>query len=214
MTSREPQEISLSPLNPRFSAGQSRCNCLGSFRLQGGCPLSLKGRVQGPGQDYCTIISKPFCFEERHREASFRAACRKLAAPGGQASGDIFRYHHSRYMGFCILQGAHLCGNPLSSLPREQGTQGSLCPSLTLLGDTEGDQPGGLHEGAMCLKLKLPGHVAGVEAGVVQGDIEHSDGHVLQVFAPIPLQASLEGALHLLVAVPILIDLQVEKQRV
>lgn len=66
----------------------------------------------------------------------------------------------------------------------------------------------------MCLKLKLPGHVAGIEAGVVQGDIEHSDGHVLQVFAPVPLQASLEGALHLLVAVPVLVDLQVEKQRV
>lgn len=46
MTSREPQEISLSPLNLRFSAGQSRYNCLGSFRLQGGCPLSLKVRVQ------------------------------------------------------------------------------------------------------------------------------------------------------------------------
>lgn len=64
----------------------------------------------------------------------------------------------------------------------------------------------------MCLELKLPGHVAGVEAGVVQGDIEHSDGHVLQVFAPVPLQTPLEGALHLLVAVPILVDLYVEKQ--
>lgn len=66
----------------------------------------------------------------------------------------------------------------------------------------------------MCLKFKLPGHVAGIEAGIIQGDIEHSDGHILQVLASIPLQASLKGALHLLVTIPILIDLQVEKQRV
>lgn len=65
----------------------------------------------------------------------------------------------------------------------------------------------------MCLKSKLPGHVAGVEARVIQSDVKHSDGHILQVFAPIPLQASLEGALHFLLAIPILIDLQVEKQK-
>lgn len=65
----------------------------------------------------------------------------------------------------------------------------------------------------MCFKSKLPGHVAGVEARVIQGDVEHSDGDILQVLAPIPLQASLEGALHLLLAVSILIDLQVEKQK-
>lgn len=46
----------------------------------------------------------------------------------------------------------------------------------------------------MSLELKLPGHVAGVEAGVVQGDVEHSDGHVLQVFAPVPLQAPWKGS--------------------
>lgn len=66
----------------------------------------------------------------------------------------------------------------------------------------------------MCLKLKLPGHIAGVEARIIQGNIEHSDGHILQVLASVPLQASLEGALHLLVTISILIDLQVEKQRV
>lgn len=65
----------------------------------------------------------------------------------------------------------------------------------------------------MCFKSKLPGHVAGVEARVIQGDVEHSDGDILQVLAPVPLQASLEGALHLLLAVSILIDLQVEKQK-
>lgn len=65
----------------------------------------------------------------------------------------------------------------------------------------------------MSLELKLPRHVASVEARVVESDIEHCDGHVLQVFAPIPLQASLEGALHLLLAVPILVDLQVERQK-
>lgn len=62
----------------------------------------------------------------------------------------------------------------------------------------------------MCLKFKLPGHVACVEARVVQSDIEHSDGHVLQVFAPVPLQTTLEGALHLLVAIAILVYLQRE----
>lgn len=65
----------------------------------------------------------------------------------------------------------------------------------------------------MCLKGELPGHVAGIEARVIQGDIQHGDGHILQVLAPIPLQAPLEGALHLLLAISILIDLQVEKQK-
>lgn len=65
----------------------------------------------------------------------------------------------------------------------------------------------------MRLKLKLPGHIAGVEARVVQSDVEHSDGHVLQVLAAIPLQAPLKGALHLLVAIPILVNLQIEEQK-
>lgn len=104
-------------------------------------------------------------------------------------------------------------GSPLSSFPQEQGTLETLRPSLTLLGDSEGDQPCSFHKGAMRLKSKLPGHVAGVEARVIQSDVKHSDGHVLQVFAPIPLQTSLEGTLHLLLAIPILVDLQVEKQK-
>lgn len=65
----------------------------------------------------------------------------------------------------------------------------------------------------MCLKFELPGHIARVEARVVQSDIEHGDGHVLEVFAPIPLQTTLEGALHLLVAISILIYLQREEQK-
>lgn len=65
----------------------------------------------------------------------------------------------------------------------------------------------------MCLKLKLPGHIARVEARVVQSDIEHSDGHILQVFAPIPLQTTLERALHFLVAVTILVYLQRQEQK-
>lgn len=65
----------------------------------------------------------------------------------------------------------------------------------------------------MGLKLKLSRHVAGVEARVIQSDVEHSDGHILQVLAPIPLQTPLEGALHLLVAISILVDLQVEEQK-
>lgn len=144
-----------------------------------------------------------------------QAVCRKLATTGRPASGDIFRYYHSKYIDVCALQESYLCGNPLppQDPTQEQGTLETPWPSLTLLGDSEGDQPCGLHKGAMCLKLKLPGHIAGVEARVVQGDVEHSDGHVLQVLAPIPLQASLEGAFHLLVAIPILIDLQVEKER-
>lgn len=65
----------------------------------------------------------------------------------------------------------------------------------------------------MRLKFKLPGHVACVEARVVQRDIEHSDGHVLKVFAPVPLQAPLEGALHLLVAIAILVYLQRKERK-
>jgi hypothetical protein len=60
----------------------------------------------------------------------------------------------------------------------------------------------------VCFELKLPGHITCVEARVIQSDIENSDGYVLQVFAPIPLQTTLEGALHLLVAISILIYLQ------
>lgn len=62
----------------------------------------------------------------------------------------------------------------------------------------------------MCLKFKLPGHIACVEARVIQSDIENCDGYVLQVFAPVPLQTTLEGALYLLVAISILIYLQRE----
>lgn len=65
----------------------------------------------------------------------------------------------------------------------------------------------------MCLELKLPGHIACVETRVIQSDIENSDGYVLQVFAPVPLQTTLEGALHLLVAISILIYLQREGQK-
>lgn len=96
--------------------------------------------------------------------------------------------------------------------PRQQGTLETLSRSLTLLRDAEGDQPRGLHKGPVRLKLKLPGHVTGVEAGVIERDVEHSDGHILQVLTPVPLQAPLEGALHLLVAVSVFVDLQVEKQ--
>lgn len=65
----------------------------------------------------------------------------------------------------------------------------------------------------MCFELKLPGHIACVEARVIQSDIENSDGYILQVFAPVPLQTTLEGAFHLLVAISILIYLQREGRK-
>lgn len=65
----------------------------------------------------------------------------------------------------------------------------------------------------MSLELKLARHVAGVNARIIEGDVEYSDGHVLQVLAPVPLQAALEGALHLLVAIPVLVDLPAERQQ-
>lgn len=115
-------------------------------------------------------------------------------------------------MGFLDSPSVSLMWKPTVFPPPRTGTLGTWCPSLTLLSDSKGDKPCSLHKGTMCLKLKFPRHIAGVEAGVVQGDIEHSDGHVLQVLAPVPLQAALEGALHLLVAISILIDLEVEKK--
>ena len=65
----------------------------------------------------------------------------------------------------------------------------------------------------MCLEFKLPGYIACVEARVIQSDIEYSDGYILQVFAPIPLQTTLEGALHFLVAISILVYLQREGRK-
>lgn len=110
----------------------------------------------------------------------------------------------------CVFSKDHMYGKPLSiTLPPKETTG----LRLTLFSDSQGYQSCGLHKRPVCLEFELPGHIACVEARVIQSDIEYSDGYVLQVFAPIPLQTALEGALHFLVAITILIYLQRERER-
>lgn len=86
-------------------------------------------------------------------------------------------------------------------------TEQPLAAPPTLLHHREVDQPGALEEGPVDLELELAGDVAGVDARVVQGDVQHGDGHVLHVFAPIPLDPPAEAAWELVVCLPVLVDL-------
>lgn len=82
-----------------------------------------------------------------------------------------------------------------------------LAAPPTLLHHGEMDQPGALEEGPVDLELELAGDVAGVDARVVQGDVQDSDGHVLHVFAPVPLDPTTKAAWKLVVCFPVLVDL-------
>jgi hypothetical protein len=149
----------------------------------------------GPGRCHPAIFSKPLSLR-RVRKASWSDS---LQETGRLRKAWVFALSkdHIRWK-LAVLHPAPVKKSiPLRSI------------SLTFLCDSEGDEPCGLHKGPMRLKFKLPRHVAGVEARVIQSDIEHGDGYILQVLAPVPLQTPLEGALHLLVAIAILKDKEI-----
>lgn len=134
------------------------------------------------------MISQPFCFEERHRGQALGQCAVSWPLKEDKSMVTFLNITTPSTWGFAYPKCSYLCGNQqLSPLPLRTRHPGDPLPSLTLLGDSERDQPCSLHKGAMRLKLKFPGHVASVEARVIQGDVEYSDGHILQVFASVPL---------------------------
>lgn len=73
-------------------------------------------------------------------------------------------------------------------------TKEPLAAPPTLLHHGEVDLPGALEEGPVDFELELAGDVAGVDARVVESHVLHGDGHVLHVFAAIPLDPPTEAA--------------------
>lgn len=64
-----------------------------------------------------------------------------------------------------------------------------LHPQLDVLGDQ--------NRGRVEVKLKSAKNVALVDPAVVVGDVEDSDGEVLQVPAPVPRQTAFKRSIHL-----------------
>lgn len=59
----------------------------------------------------------------------------------------------------------------------------------------------------MDLVVKFPGDVAGINPRIVQGDVAYRNGHILHVFAPVPLEPATEAAFEFPLLIPVLVDL-------
>lgn len=77
----------------------------------------------------------------------------------------------------------------------------------TLLHHRETDQCRAGDNWSMNLEVEFPSDIAGVDPRIIQRDVEHGDGHILHVYAPVPLEPTTEAAPKFLLLIFVLVDL-------